>query len=73
MTCQYTNFYSNININITNIFTFSTTVADREKITFSATCLADKVEETFGAVAEVITSPVGEQKYYLFTENREVR
>lgn len=46
--------------------------ADREKITFSASCLADKVEETFGAVAEALSSPVGANKFYQIGESREV-
>lgn len=43
--------------------------SDREKITYSVSCLADKVDEVFGAVAGAITSPVDSNRYYVLEED----
>ncbi len=47
--------------------TFSAT-SDREKIVYSVSCLADKVDEVVGVVSEAITKPIGENKFYTLEE-----
>ena len=42
--------------------------SDREKIVYSVSCLADKVDEVVGVVAEAITQPIGENKFYTLEE-----
>ena len=46
---------------------FSAT-SDREKIVYSVSCLADKVDEVVGVIAEAIIKPVGENKFYVLEE-----
>ena len=47
--------------------TFSAS-SDREKIVYSVSCLADKVDEVVAVVAEAITKPIGENKFYTLEE-----
>ena len=43
--------------------------SDRQKITYSVSCLADNAEEVFGVVANAIAHPIEANRYYVLDED----